>query len=216
MAKFPALPLWTDAWIADTHHLSRCERGIYLDLLILMWRSPQCRISNDDIWLAKRMHMTQSEIAKLLRPLIKEFCHSDGNWLWQKRLLREFRYCNDQSLKQSVRAKARWRKEKNYARAYAASGIASSGIAPTPTPTPLRMDSKKEKAHFKNGNGSKRIEKQKPKHCQRSKNGRIWCDVGTMEFTAYAEDYSQAHLGEAPKLDWNGSGAWFNLNGETL
>jgi uncharacterized protein YdaU (DUF1376 family) len=80
----------------------------------------------------------------------------------------------------------------------------------------IQKDSKKEKeeVHFKNGNGVKRIEKQKPKHCQKSKNGRIWCDVGTMEFTAYAEDYSQAHLGEAPKLDWNGAGAWFNLSGE--
>ena len=50
MAQFPGLLLWTDAWVADTKHLSRLERGTYLDLLVLMWRTPGCRVPNDDEW----------------------------------------------------------------------------------------------------------------------------------------------------------------------
>lgn len=44
MAEFPAMPLWTDAWVADTRHLTRCERGTYHDLLVEMWRSPHCAL----------------------------------------------------------------------------------------------------------------------------------------------------------------------------
>lgn len=68
MAEFPALPLWTDAWVADTKHLTWLERGTYHDLLVLMWRSPGCRIPNDDHWLAKRLGMSLAEVQHELRP----------------------------------------------------------------------------------------------------------------------------------------------------
>lgn len=32
MAEFPALPLWTDAYIGDTAHLTNEEHGVYLRL----------------------------------------------------------------------------------------------------------------------------------------------------------------------------------------
>lgn len=112
MAQFPGLLLWTDAWVADTKHLSRLERGTYLDLLVLMWRTPGCRVPNDDEWLAKRLAMTPAEVAAELRPLIVEFCQTDGNWIFQKRLQKEFVRAFNHSEKQSDRAKSRWDKEK--------------------------------------------------------------------------------------------------------
>jgi uncharacterized protein YdaU (DUF1376 family) len=110
MAQFPSLMLWTDAWIADTRHLTRSERGTYLDLLILMWRTPGCRVPNDNDWLAKRLKMSEAEIVAELRPIIVEFCQTDGNWIFQKRLQKEFRYRLAQSGQQSARIKKRWRK----------------------------------------------------------------------------------------------------------
>jgi uncharacterized protein YdaU (DUF1376 family) len=89
MAQFPCLPLWTDAWVADTHHLTRSARGTYLDLLVLMWRTPCCRVPNDNAWLAKHLHMTLGEVEAELRPIIVEFCQTDGNWLMQRRLRKE-------------------------------------------------------------------------------------------------------------------------------
>jgi hypothetical protein len=55
----------------------------------------------------------------------------------------------------------------------------------------------------------------KPRHGQGSKKGRIWFDRGTMEFDAHAADYRNHHYGLDPPLDWNNTGAWFNIKGET-
>jgi uncharacterized protein YdaU (DUF1376 family) len=89
MAQFPCLPLWTDAWIADTAHLSVEERGLYHDLLVLMWRTPGCRIPNDHVWITRHLRLRSSE-ADHLHLIIREFCHTDGNWITQKRLGREY------------------------------------------------------------------------------------------------------------------------------
>src|SRR5262245_26082935 len=112
MAQFPGLLLWTDSWVADTAHLTRLERGTYHDLLVLMWRTPGCRVPNDDAWLSRHMRMTAEEVVAELRPIIKEFCQTDGNWLFQKRLQKEFVRAFWHKQKQSDRAKSRWNKMK--------------------------------------------------------------------------------------------------------
>jgi uncharacterized protein YdaU (DUF1376 family) len=53
VAKFPSLPLWTDALIGDTYHLTPAEFGSYLRILIAMWRSPNCRLKDDDAFLGR-------------------------------------------------------------------------------------------------------------------------------------------------------------------
>src|SRR5262245_39283105 len=55
-----------------------------------MWRTPGCRVPNDETWLAEHLYLTADEACDLLRPVIREFCQSDGNWITQKRLRREF------------------------------------------------------------------------------------------------------------------------------
>lgn len=113
MAQFPALPLFTDAYLADTLHLTDAQRGIYLKLLMLTWRSPECRLPNDNEWLALRFQRTVERVVSEVRPLIAEFYSNTGNWLTQKRLLKEWEWCKNKSSQQSVRAKLRWEKEKN-------------------------------------------------------------------------------------------------------
>lgn len=146
MAKFRALMLWTDAWVADTKHLTRCERGTYHDLLVLMWRTPGCRVPNDDSWLAKRLDMTLDEIERELRPIIVEFCKTDGNWIWQKRLKHEREWSEAQAHSQSVKAKSRWQKEKDVCR----------GNASVTVPVTIDSLGSKEEpkaAHAASGNG---------------------------------------------------------------
>ena len=111
MAQFPALPLFTDAYLADTVHLSDAEHGRYLILLMTIWRSPECRIPNDDEWMARRFQKTVDEFQKDVRPLLLEFCETDGNWITQGRLKDEWNYCRKKSKNQSAAAKSRWRKE---------------------------------------------------------------------------------------------------------
>ena len=116
MAQFPGLMLWTDAWVADTCHLrgpiGRQKRCLYIDLLIKMWRTPGCRVPNNDAWLAEHLFLTLEEVAELLRPIIKEFCQTDGHWIFQKRLQKEFVRAFQLHVIRTNAAKARERKKK--------------------------------------------------------------------------------------------------------
>ncbi len=88
MADYPALPLWTDAYLADTMHLNCTESGAYLHLLISAWRTPDCSLPNDDKKLALFAKCTPRQW-KTIRPVLEEFFTiSDNIWL-QKRLTRE-------------------------------------------------------------------------------------------------------------------------------
>lgn len=127
MATFPALPLFTDALTADCCHLSNEEFGLYVRLLILIWRSPDCRVPNDPEWVARKL----STPWDLINPLVKEFCSNDGNWVVQNRLSKEFLFVTKQRKSQSDRVKSRWNKEKESYR-----GNTTSRNTPTPTPTP--------------------------------------------------------------------------------
>ena len=113
MAAHPGLVIWTDAYLADTTHLTDAEHGRYLLLLMLMWRTPGCRIPNDDAWLARHFRRTVGEVKSDLRPIIAEFCKTDGNWIWQKRLKQEHEQRDEKAKTQSVRAKSRWNKNKD-------------------------------------------------------------------------------------------------------
>lgn len=129
MAEFPALQLWTDAYLADCDHLTDAEHGRYLLLLMHMWRAPKRRFPNDDEWLARKFRRSVEQVRTELRPLLAEFFQTTGNWLWHKRLEREFVRLQERSARQSERAKSRWEKEKDECRGTA------NGIATTTTTT---------------------------------------------------------------------------------
>lgn len=66
----------------------------------------------------------------------------------------------------------------------------------------------------KNINKTLRGKKGKPRHGQKTKDGkRIWFDKGTADWQAYADDYTAKHQ-TAPPANWNGAGSWFNYFGE--
>jgi uncharacterized protein YdaU (DUF1376 family) len=78
-----------------------------------MWQTPGCRIPNDDAWIAHKLKRPVDDVSRDFRPIIKEFCESDGNYLYQKRLRKEFAYVKKKSKQRSVASKARWGKDKN-------------------------------------------------------------------------------------------------------
>ena len=148
MAEFPALPLWTDAYLADTTHLTDAEHGIYLKLMIHAWRTPECRLPADPKWIARKVGKTVDEFEESVMPLLEEFWHSDGNYWRQKRLTSEHNFLKKRSKKQSGRAKSRWDNNKEVSRSDAGdmpnecqtdAGSMPDECrtdAPTPTPTP--------------------------------------------------------------------------------
>lgn len=128
MAQFPALPLFTDAIVADCHHLTDAEFGLYMRILITMWRAPECRIPAKAEWLEKRFGRPIVEIG----PLLTDFCKTDGNYWWQGRVVDEMAYVKKTSKRQTDRIKSRWNKVK-------LSTNGNTGNTPdcnTPHPTP--------------------------------------------------------------------------------
>lgn len=113
MAEFPALSLWTDAYLADTRHLSTLEHGAYLLLLIEAWRRPTCSLPDDNTMLARLAGLPVEEWARI-RVNVMAFWKLDGRsktWT-QKRLLKEHRFRQEKSKSQSGNAAKRWKKAK--------------------------------------------------------------------------------------------------------
>ena len=141
MAKFAALPIFTDALLADTGHLTHDEFGRYMRLLIITWRTPECVIPNDPEWLSKRLQLSPLEYGEKIKPLILEFftpCEDDAK-LMQKRLRKEYDYVISKSEAGRVAAEKRWEKEKaieNKRKTPMRNGCETDAPTPTPTPTP--------------------------------------------------------------------------------
>ena len=123
MAELPYMPLWTDAYLSDTDHLSFEEHGIYLKLLMLMWRIPGCQIPNDEGWICRRLRVSKTQFQEQVKPLMEEFLDNTGNYITSRRLQREFTASKNRSRQQSVRAKSRWNKDKGVCRGNASISI---------------------------------------------------------------------------------------------
>jgi uncharacterized protein YdaU (DUF1376 family) len=109
MADFPALPIWTDAYLADTRLLTTLQHGAYLLLLMEAWRRPNTVMS---FW---KLDQRTS--------------------LWsQKRLSTEKSYVQKSREKQRLNANARWNKDKTPSHRISQ----TDAPTPTPTPTPIR------------------------------------------------------------------------------
>jgi uncharacterized protein YdaU (DUF1376 family) len=89
MAEFPALQLWTDAYLGDTAHLTTTEHGAYLLLLMTAWRSGDCSLPDDDKMLARFCRMNCQQWARI-KPLMLTFWKvENGRWR-QSRLTDEW------------------------------------------------------------------------------------------------------------------------------
>lgn len=114
MAEFPALNLWTDAYLADTRHLSTVEHGAYFLLLIEAWRRPNCDLPGDDAIIARLAGLTVEEWAAI-RATVLAFWDYDGRskTYRQKRLSKERQYARDRSNVQRDNSRKRWNVKKN-------------------------------------------------------------------------------------------------------
>jgi uncharacterized protein YdaU (DUF1376 family) len=106
MAEFPAFPLWTDAYLADTHHLSTIEHGAYLLLLMAMWRS-NGTLPTDDRQLAKFARLGANQWQRV-KPALLPFFRIEGLTMTQGRLADELQYVREHSKKQAKNARSRW------------------------------------------------------------------------------------------------------------
>ncbi|MGI9505042.1 MAG: DUF1376 domain-containing protein, partial [Geminicoccaceae bacterium] len=139
MADFPALPLWTDAYLADTLDLTTEQHGAYLLLLMIAWRQPSCSLPDDEPWLKRAMRsmadMHGNKYRVLIPPLLERFFElSDGKWS-QKRLRKERDFLEKRRRKQKENAEKRWSKS-NFNKKL----DDPNAYAPTPTPNKIKKE----------------------------------------------------------------------------
>lgn len=134
MAQFPALPLFTDAYLADTRHLSAEQHGAYLLLLMEAWRRPTCSLPDDDEMLA-RLACMNTERWAFNRDIVMAFWTFDGRrkeWS-QLRLTDEREYVRVKSLSQRDKAAKRWKTKEKGDAAAMPEGMPNGCPLPTPT-----------------------------------------------------------------------------------
>lgn len=89
MAEFPTLPIFTDALIGDTQHLSAGEFGSYMLLLITSWRRASCDLPDDDVQLARIARCSLFAWRRRRAVLVEFFNLEEG--FWRQKKLREVR-----------------------------------------------------------------------------------------------------------------------------
>jgi uncharacterized protein YdaU (DUF1376 family) len=91
MSEFAFLPLSTDAYLADTRHLSAQQHGAYLLLLMMAWRMPNCHLPDDDGKLAKWACVDRRTWLRI-KPIVMDFWTLGPDGWAQKRLSKEREY----------------------------------------------------------------------------------------------------------------------------
>jgi len=145
MAEFPALPLWTDAYLADTRHLNRDQHGAYLLLLMEAWRRQDCSLPDNDEILATLACASPEEWA-LLKPVVMAFWTFDKRRkVWrQKRLCSERTFLDRKRVQNRDKAVYRWKHTKKQYAVAMPNACQSNAPTPTPTPTEEREERKKD------------------------------------------------------------------------
>lgn len=134
MAEFPAFPVFTDAYLGDTTHLTTIEHGAYLLLLFVAWRSTGKCLPDDDDKLAKYARMTRGQWARI-SPTIREFFVARDGSLYQSRLTDEAKHVRQVREKQSVAGKVSALKRKGR-HSTDAQQTFNGCATPSPSPSP--------------------------------------------------------------------------------
>lgn len=136
MAEYPAMPLFTDAFIGDTLHLNSAQVGAYMLMLMTAWRSPDCSLPNDDVYLARITRMDKRTWLNNKKVLLEFWQVTEDAKLFQKRLGDERIYVEEKRNNNSKAGKASALKRKNRG-STSVQKNANKNPTPTPTPTPI-------------------------------------------------------------------------------
>ena len=111
MAEFPTMPFHTDAYLADTRHLTTIEHGAYMLLLITAWRNGGS-LPNDDKLLARYASLGPRQWQRI-KPTIMQFFNEENGSLYNGKLSDTLVAVRTKSEKASDSARAKWRKNKD-------------------------------------------------------------------------------------------------------
>lgn len=137
MSAPASIPVFGDAYLADTQHLTLEEHGAYFKLMIVAWRSHGCALPDDDKRIATMLGIGAKKWAAL-RPAVMAFWTlTEAGWQ-QKRLLKEYIWATDKAKRNSEAAAARWgakpQETNEPEHANASADASANGYAPPPPP----------------------------------------------------------------------------------
>lgn len=113
--KNPYFPFYAQDWRGDPKvaMLSYEERGVFLELLTICWTlNDSCTITDDNIAIARILHISHHKWKKVRRALIdcdNPVLHVENGKIFSKRLQKERGKIQITSDKNSTAAKKRWR-----------------------------------------------------------------------------------------------------------
>lgn len=167
MSQAPIMPFYTDAYLADTHHLSTVAHGAYLLLLLHTWRCNGVAPVDDDRLLSRITKLPMQQW-KRVRSEIEPFFNLNDNYWRQKRLQKT--WDEVQKKIESQRAKGakgnaarKRKKELSFRQASVAAAVAQDPFAPCPS---INHDPLSDKPFLEENNGNNKEVKQR--HCEES------------------------------------------------
>lgn len=108
MSRNPAhIPLFPDAYLRDTTHLTTEEHGAYFLLLMAAWGNEDCSLPNDEKRLAALVKMPIARWRRISANVL-EFWTIDKGRITQKRLRKEWDYVQARREKRRDAAQSRW------------------------------------------------------------------------------------------------------------
>ena len=107
MSKPSHIPLFVDAYLKDTTHLTTEAHGAYLLLMMAAWVREGCSLPNDERRLAACAKMSLKDW-RAIAPDILELWTVEGDSIYQKRLRKEWHYVQEKSAKNKRNAQKRW------------------------------------------------------------------------------------------------------------
>lgn len=135
----PSIPLFGDAYLADTHHLTLEEHGAYLKLLMIAWRMDGCALPDNDMRLAKMLGVTGGKWAKL-KPIVMAFWKLGENGWFQARLSKERAFVDRKREQNKSAADARWAGQATENKGAEECERTSERNAPPPPPPEVREE----------------------------------------------------------------------------
>jgi uncharacterized protein YdaU (DUF1376 family) len=137
--KPAAIPLFADAYLADTTHLTTEEHGAYLLLMMAAWRQADCALPDDDAKLARIAGVSRQKWASI-KGTILDFWQAENGRIFQPRLRRERAWVAQKSEGSKKSAQARWGKQDTDNKEDGGMRSQCDGNAPPPTTLPNGND----------------------------------------------------------------------------
>lgn len=113
MSRKPShIPLFPDAYLRDTTHLTTEEHGAYFLLLMAAWGTEDCSLPNDEKRLAALAKLPVARWRKISATVL-EFWTIDKGRISQGRLRKEWDYVHQRNAKRKDAAEVRWASKRN-------------------------------------------------------------------------------------------------------